>query len=278
MVQTQTMNHHLGAAYYCQTVAGDYLLDLEEWGGIVGREDDDDDDDSLTTPKDEFVQEHPSDDPAEMAEQDEDDDETVRFYDTIQSSSPQTTIPQSLDWHHFYCRRIQPSDRQIIQELHETWFPVQYQSEFYDDLCAHQTMCGSGEPLYTNVICCQDTIVACIVAALVPAHRLNATTRQLLLPQPQQHSQACYIMTLGTRREYRHFGLATRLVEQCYQELVLSEPKCGALYLHVIISNQTAIRFYERLQFWRVTEIPEYYHIDQTYHNCYLYAKYFHGK
>jgi len=249
-------------------------------------------------------------------------------------------------------RSIQPSDREMIQRLHEEWFPVRYQSEFYDDL-VHGKMYPTGDPLYTKVAVvvavvgddddhdtidhdpqeldpiplsgsslaqpyhpnnpngdndhhCNDRtnhktdrIVACIVATMVPAHRLNRASRGLLLPDSFQGGRqtltvsstsstsssasstasACYIMTLGTVLEYRQYGLATTLVEQCIQEMVLTLPSCGALYLHVLTTNRAAIRFYEqdRLQFHRVTELFNYYVIDQEQCNCYLYAKYFHG-
>lgn len=229
-------------------------------------------------------------------------------------------------------RSIQPSDREMIQQLHEEWFPVRYQSEFYDDL-VHGKMYPTGDPLYTKVAVVvvimgddddddesendlqdldtialagssptqpyypsdkNDRIVACIVATMVPAHRLNRASRELLLPHSFQGGRrtstvsststsstasACYIMTLGTVLEYRQYGLATTLVEQCIQEMVLPLPSCGALYLHVLTTNRAAIRFYEqdRLQFYRVTELFNYYVIDQEQYNCYLYAKYFHG-
>ncbi len=211
--------------------------------------------------------------PKEMFEENYDDENVVlqeeaNFFDAWQQ-------PRHSNAWHFRC--IQPCDRQRIQELHEEWFPVRYQHEFYDDL-VHGKMCHTGEDLYSNLAIQDHHIAACIVAAIVPAKRLNQASRQLLLPDPHHHQSACYIMTLGTVTQYRNAGLATRLVEKCIHDLVLSDRSCGALYLHVITSNHSAIRFYERLGFWRVQEIQDYYTIDNQYHNCYLYAKYFNGK
>ena len=200
------------------------------------------------------------------------------FHDSRQNFSTTTNAgppPRKSGALHF--RAIQPCDRQQIQDLHEEWFPVRYQQEFYDDL-VYGKMCHTGEDLYTNLALHDNNIAACVVAAKVPAKRLNKTSRNLLLPQPEHHHTACYIMTLGTVAQYRNMGLATRLIEKCVQDQVLSDPSCGALYLHVITSNDSAIRFYERLGFWRVQEIEDYYTIDNQYYNCYLYAKYFHGK
>lgn len=203
--------------------------------------------------------------------------------DELQSSN-------SISTNNFFVRPIQPQDREIIQQLHEEWFPVDYQSEFYDDLVLGK-ICHTGEDLYTRVVLDTTTattgddnhkIVACIVAARIPFSRLNRKSRELLLPPNvfgiQRHSSACYIMTLGTIPDYRKLGLATMLVQQCVQDLIVPDETCGALYLHVITSNQRAIRFYEeRLGFFQVQEISNYYTIDEEFHNCYLYAKYFHG-
>lgn len=196
-------------------------------------------------------------------------------------SSPRTTNnSNNYNYNCYRFRAIQPSDRQQIQDLHEEWFPVRYQSDFYDDLVRGK-MCHTGEDLYTKLVVKDDdpnVILACIVAAIVPISRLNRISRNLLLPDPHTHRRACYIMTLGTVTEYRKEGLATQLVQRCMEELVMEDPSCGALYLHVITSNQSAIRFYEqRLGFWRVQEIPDYYTIDDHHYNCFLYAKYFHG-
>lgn len=198
------------------------------------------------------------------------------FYDSRQHATTTMPSPPLRKSGALHFRDIQPCDRQQIQDLHEEWFPVRYQQEFYDDL-VYGKMCHTGEDLYTKLAIHDNTIAACVVAAKVPANRLNKTSRNLLLPQPDHHYTACYIMTLGTVSQYRNMGLATRLIEKCVQDLVLSDPSCGALYLHVITSNDSAIRFYERLGFWRVQEIDDYYTIDNQYYNCYLYAKYFHG-
>ena len=174
-------------------------------------------------------------------------------------------------------RTILPKDRARIQVLHEEWFPVVYQEEFYDNLVLGK-MCQTGEDLYTNVIVDEkDEIVAGLVGAIVPIRKLNKMSRNLLLPQPQNHERLFYIMTLGTVTEHRNGGLASSLIEECIQHVVQPDRRCGAVYLHVITLNHSAIRFYERLGFWRVQEIPDYYTIDGINYNCYLYAKYFHG-
>jgi RimJ/RimL family protein N-acetyltransferase len=303
----------VGDGYYCQPAAGAgagaatatatatavstdeegeddrHFMDLE-WGddeddssssnsnsftGGQENQDDGEDEDEEKVPNERFEEHYDHD----HHRQQEEESSASLFFDSWQQyPNENEALPSSSNNYRF--RRIQPSDRQQIQELHEEWFPVSYQSDFYDDLVQGK-MCHTGEDLYTNLVVKDDdpsVILACIVAAMVPASRLNRSSRNLLLPGFQTHRRACYIMTLGTVTEYRKEGLATQLVQRCMEELVMEDPSCGALYLHVIISNRSAIRFYDRLGFWNVQEIPDYYTIDSQHYNCYLYAKYFHGK
>jgi histone acetyltransferase MCC1 len=230
---------------------------------------------------------------------------TLTLFQDVTLPLPTTTVIRF--------RPIQPKDRIQIQQLHEQWFPVQYQQEFYDDLCSHRRMCNSGHALYTMVAtlpkilvdktnttttttsptpqqqqedeCCTDEctsderIIACLVGCILSAHKLNAKSRRLLVPAfPHQHSKLFYIMTLGTVKEYRHLGLATQLVRQVEQNVVTRDNQLGTIYLHVITLNDAAIRFYEdKLGFYQVQEIQDYYSIDGHPYNCFLYAKFYHG-
>lgn len=191
-------------------------------------------------------------------------------------------------------RQLRPGDRSRIQQLHEQWFPVTYSDEFYDELVTNQRLATSGDHLFTCVatldtqnMYCQpagqdslqqddDETIGCVVGAFLHHSRLNPETAALLVPNPQVHSKLFYIMTLGTVEQFRNYGVATSLVEQT-MDLVEHDPTCGALYLHVIPFNHAAIRFYEKLGFYRVCTIDNYYSIDDKQYDCYLYAKYFNG-
>lgn len=120
-------------------------------------------------------------------------------------------------------------------------------------------------------------IAACIVGAKVEPDVLPPNLRHLLVPRPHIHSKLFYIMTLGTAEDYRSMGLASYLVLQCIEQEIENDESCGTLYLHVLDTNYAAIRFYEKLGFYCVRLIPNYYTIDGKLRHCYLYAKYFHG-
>jgi len=121
-----------------------------------------------------------------------------------------------------------------------------------------------------------ELIVACVVGSFVKAHSLSGSTQSLLVNCTDTHPRLFYIMTLGCREEYRGSGLGTFMIQQCMEQ-VMSDRGCGVLYLHVLVQNITAVGMYEKLGFYRVQEIPGYYKIRDEPHNCYLYAKYYHG-
>jgi ribosomal protein S18 acetylase RimI-like enzyme len=97
-------------------------------------------------------------------------------------------------------------------------------------------------------------IVTCIVGSFVHVSRLDASTVNMLISDTSRYSRLFYIMTLGTAAEFRNIRLATTLIQDV-NRMVELDATCGALYLHVITFNDAAIRFYERLGFYRVTEI-----------------------
>jgi ribosomal protein S18 acetylase RimI-like enzyme len=117
-------------------------------------------------------------------------------------------------------------------------------------------------------------------------------TASLLISDPSIHPRMFYIMTLGTARNFRRYGLGSMLIESIITmienegtststssstssmgleendtyETAMQKGRAlamvgrptqltGVLYLHVIIYNTGAIRMYERLGFVRVKEI-----------------------
>lgn len=220
------------------------------------------------------------------------------------------------DVFHVKYRSLQLKDKTIVKDLHEKWFPVKYSDDFYSSLVQNKLV-GSGNRLYSCVAYKNeqneneenlsndyqswggknnnndrvesfddtkldniengdtDDILGCIVGTFVETSNSKSAS-DLLIRNEQLHPHMFYIMTLGITDKYRKKGLGSKLVQKVIDE-VEKDPQCGALYLHVITYNAEAIRFYEKLGFYRVTEIRNYYLIDDEHYNCYLYAKYFHG-
>lgn len=265
----------------------------------------------------------------------EGDDHYDDYYNNSEDYHYRSSVSLSSSLPKFTFRPIVPEDREMIQALHEDWFPVAYHDEFYDELVQHR-MAHSGEPLYTCVATVakmnpqqdestaantipalpssssspirrrrpdigtlsaiieddremdlehdtqqheqepSEVVAGCVVGCFVDATKLSGNTQSLLVSDRKRYKRLFYIMTLGAVPLHRQCGLGTALIESCMEQ-VERDTSCGVLYLHVITTNLAAIRFYEKLGFYKVQEIPNYYTIDGKLYGCYLYAKYYHG-
>ena len=78
-----------------------------------------------------------------------------------------------------------------------------------------------------------------------------------------------YILTFGVLEPYRKHGIGVKL----FEELLASAKKDNEIkkiYLHVQISNETAIRFYQKVGFEVVEKIENYYQDIDPPHCFYL--------
>ena len=181
--------------------------------------------------------------------------------------STETKAPKPSDG--ITLRSLRAKDREIIQKLHEEWFPVRYEADFYRELCENQTF--GGDPVVSYVAVQGDKICGCLVGQMMSKSKLSPRLQRRLAPR---HPHVFYIMTIGVCQDFRHRGLGTHLVEHCRQQLLLQNDDCAGIFLHVITYNHAAICFYEqRLDFRRVDELKDYYVIDQVPYNCFIYAR-----
>ncbi len=122
-------------------------------------------------------------------------------------------------------RGIQKSDRDILQQLHEEFFPVKYSQSFYDGIVNNKGI--HGMPLY-SVIALNEAgeIVGFILAQLFdyPSRAEDID----LFAFPQQPKQVFYILTLGLKPEYRRYGIASNMIKMCIN-YASSYITCGAV-------------------------------------------------
>lgn len=126
----------------------------------------------------------------------------------------------------FKVRCIEPRDLPVVKKLHEEFFPVRYQDEFYD--FAVQGVGMRGMPLYSRIIITDDAseeIVGFVLAQFLDTEFCEE--RSLFYGSVSAApSQLFYILTLGVKQEYRNRGLATALVEGC-SEYACANLECG---------------------------------------------------
>jgi ribosomal protein S18 acetylase RimI-like enzyme len=169
----------------------------------------------------------------------------------------------------------------------ESGSSLQPRTPYLDDLAQHVGIPSFQEDEIEDIVTIPsdsgpsaDRLIGCIVGAFIDLLSMKTSEEdpihQKLIIDPDRHSMMFYIMTLGTTKDYRKLGLATKLVKDCLT-MVEQVPICGGFYLHVITYNIAAIKFYERLGFYRICEIENFYDIDGVKYNCYLYACFVNG-
>lgn len=167
-------------------------------------------------------------------------------------------------------RAIERRDKEIIQKLHEDFFPVRYSPQFYEDIVEGVGIFNG--QLYSIIVETEyHEVIGFILAQMLnyPAqcedHDLfNATDRV---------SQVFYILTIGCVPQYRKQGVASKLIQMSI-EYARTVPSCGAVYLHVIDYNHSAVKLYQKNRFQYLKTNQAFYHINNEYYNAFVYIYY----
>lgn len=167
-------------------------------------------------------------------------------------------------------RAVRPDDVEALRLLHEQFFPVRYSEKFYESACNGIGL--RGLPLYSIIATKDESIVGFLLSQLLPLS--EAEDRDAIdvfnESKTSDDTEVMYILTLGCIPKLRHLGLASTMVKMC-ESHCRNSPQCGALYLHVIVSNEAAIGFYEKNDFIFYRTRYNYYEIGGLSHTAYLY-------
>ncbi|EFJ25516.1 hypothetical protein SELMODRAFT_413610 [Selaginella moellendorffii] len=172
-------------------------------------------------------------------------------------------------------RCVQPSDLEILQEIHEALFPIKYELEFFMSV-VH----GRGVVAWAAVDTGRsdgrgEQLVGFITARMIKAS--EAEGEDILgYDVLKADRNLLYILTLGVVKPYRNFGIASALVWQVI-EYARRISSCRAVYLHVIAYNRAAINFYQKNTFRCLRRLSKFYHINGHHYDAYLYIYYVNG-
>lgn len=81
-----------------------------------------------------------------------------------------------------------------------------------------------------------------------------------------------YISTIGVVDEFRKLGAGRLLIEKTIG-IMKKKENCVGLFLHVIEHNQSAIRFYKKINFLEGGVIQNYYTINDAKFDAFLFFK-----
>lgn len=173
-------------------------------------------------------------------------------------------------------RSIELRDKEQLKSLHEEFFPVRYSPTFFDDMSLGKGIHGGNLFSILAVDSENTSVIQGFILAQFVAYPTDSEDHQLFSAATGDPDYVLYILTLGVRHEYRRHGLASQLLRLC-KEHALTNPACGAIYLHVISYNTGAMQLYSKSHFVRLRQINNFYHIENKYFSAELYIYYIHG-
>mmetsp|Transcript_35728 Transcript_35728/g.93394 ORF Transcript_35728/g.93394 Transcript_35728/m.93394 type:complete len:214 (-) Transcript_35728:742-1383(-) len=171
----------------------------------------------------------------------------------------------------FTGRRLQPKDRGTVKFLHDQWFPVRYPDHFFTLATSPDSALQSEVLLHPET----NEFAALAVWRQCSMAQVDVEDRDILPPAQHDGSRhdAIYILTIGVAAEYRRCGLASRLIRNLIAHAEADRnPHCRCVYLHVLATNEGAIRFYTSHGFTRHALLKNYYDIAGEKRDAYTYV------
>lgn len=168
-------------------------------------------------------------------------------------------------------RFLTPEDIPEVKKLCAEWFPIEYPDIWYQEI-------ASNPKFYSLAASYHSNIIGLIVCEIKLKSKLNKEDSDILSPSFPSTTQVAYILSLGVVVDYRSHGIGSLLLDSLLSYLTTKEKgDCKVAYLHVLSTNQTAIRFYERRNFSAHSYLPYYYSIQGKPRDGYSYVLYING-
>ncbi|XP_075422443.1 N-alpha-acetyltransferase 60 [Ascaphus truei] len=162
-------------------------------------------------------------------------------------------------------------DIDTVKELCADWFPIEYPDSWYRDIT-------SNKKFFSLAATHRGQIVAMIVAEIKGRTKVHKEDGDILASGFPGDAQVAYILSLGVMKEFRKQGIGSLLLESLKSHISsTAQDHCKALYLHVLSTNSSAIRFYENRHFRQHHYLPYYYSIRGVLQDAYTYVLYLNG-
>ncbi|XP_070580154.1 N-alpha-acetyltransferase 60-like [Ptychodera flava] len=170
-----------------------------------------------------------------------------------------------------HLRFLCSDDLAEVKRLCRDWFPVEYPESWYEEIT-------SNAKFFSLAAILDRKIVGLIVSEVKVKGRIHKEDADILALSFPSHTQVAYILSLGVVERYRRQGIATLLLDSLVSYLTSGDKSnVKAIYLHVLASNTTAIKFYEHRNFKRHNYLPYYYSIQTQPKDGLSYVMYVNG-
>ncbi|CAI5439172.1 unnamed protein product [Caenorhabditis angaria] len=167
----------------------------------------------------------------------------------------------------FVLRQLRFCDRPAVEQICNESFPIQYPECWYDEVV-------SGSLTSTGLF--DGPILAAIIVSETKTIFECNSEDQDILSEPINNS-VVYILSLAVAKPYRRQGLATRLLDNLFNTIVMAPPYPRAVFLHVLSTNSPALSFYKMHGFQWHASLVNYYRIGDEYGDGCTYVKYTNG-
>ena len=163
-----------------------------------------------------------------------------------------------------------------IQLLHKEWFPINYNTEYFDAVFKGKTraLIAEYKIVHSNRLS-EKIIVGCILYDI-----RNANTKHMAFTYKDYfaNNKSMYIMTIGVINEYRKYGIASLLLKESIKRTLEKENgELKYVYLHVVEYNYTAQKFYEKNKFILLKIKNKHYYIEGNDYSAFIYVLYING-
>jgi len=129
---------------------------------------------------------------------------------------------------------VTPHNIKQLKKLNSVVFPVSYNDKFYKDIL------DVGE--LAKLAFYNDIVVGAVCCRV----------------DKSENARRLYIMTLGCLAPYRRLGIGTKMLEHVLK-ICEDDGKFDSVYLHVQVSNESAIEFYNNFGFEIIETKTQYY-------------------
>ena len=183
-----------------------------------------------------------------------------------------------------------------IKNLHKEWFPIEYDDDYFKKIFINKYSSyftiGAFYPIENNSTK-KEIIIGMALCEYRPVsdYFIKHTSREAIkeichnidFNEEVSSYLKCqdyicvYIMTIGVLDEYRKLHIGSTLIQKIYEEALIDN-LCVGVYLDVIYYNKSAMIFYEKNGFKKVSTIKNYYDIKGKFYDSDVFLKVFSRK
>ena len=205
------------------------------------------------------------------------------------SSYHEILIGEEIDIKKIIYKPLTKSYKEEIKKLHKEWFPVEYDDDYFENIFINKYggyfTIGAfykikEQEIILGLALCQYREISDYFINHTSPQSIEEICKNIDFNEEVQSYLRCedylcaYIMTIGVLDECRKLHIGSEIIKNIINK-VLWDNICVGIYLDVINYNNSAIKFYERNGFHKVSTIKNYYELKGTYYDSEVFLKIF---